>query len=98
MTHKANISMNSMLYEWLRTIGIRMGSRSVPGVARSILIAVKHASESEDAAFGMMSLINIIRQESQPKDDSQFIASMMEDLSDADRLDPGQRANIKRRF
>lgn len=97
MVHKANISMNRALYTWLQNVGERMGARSVPGVARAILLAVMRASESEDAAFGMISMINMIQNEDIIKEDSEYINSMMSELSDADRMDPTQKTNLNRR-
>ncbi len=96
MVYKANISMDSTLYGWLRAISSRMGARSVPGVARAILIAVMHASESKDAAIGMISMIQTIQSDDSIGEDL-YIDTMMAELSDADRIDPRQRTNINRR-
>lgn len=94
MSLKANISMSRPLYDWLLAVASRMGARSVPGVARAILMAVMRASESEDAAMGMLSVIDgLVAHE----DGDDEVAAIMEELSDADRRDPAQRANINRR-
>lgn len=96
MVYKANISMDSTLYGWLRNISSRMGARSVPGVARAILIAIMRASQSEEAAKGMISMIETIQSDSTDGDDL-YIDTMMQEFSDADRIDPRQRININRR-
>ncbi len=97
MVFKANISMNRALYSWLQEIGVRMGARSVPGVARAILQAVMHASESDDAAKGMISMIKTLTEEKDAPEDSDFIRSLMDELSDASRMDQRQSTNINRR-
>ena len=96
MPHKANISMNGTLYAWLTEVGSRMGSRSVPGTARSILNAVMRASQSAEAAKGMISMILSI-QCVDSDDDNRFIDTMMQELSEANRLDPNQQIHINRR-
>ncbi len=93
MVYKANISMDSTLYGWLRNISSRMGARSVPGVARAILMAVMHASESKDAAIGMVSMIQTIQSDDSIGEDL-YIDTMMQERSDADRIHPRQRINI----
>ena len=96
MPHKANISMNGSLYAWLTEVSRRLGARSVPGTARSILNAVMRAAQSEEAAEGMISMIHSI-QCVDSVDDSLYIDSMMQELSEANRLDPSQQININRR-
>ena len=96
MPHKANISMNGTLYAWLTEVGRRMGARSVPGTARSILNAVMRASQSTEAAKGMISMIHSI-QCVDTEDESTFIDSMMQELSEANRLDPSQQIHFNRR-
>ena len=96
MPHKANISMNGTLYAWLTEVGRRMGARSVPGTARSILNAVMRASQSAEAAMGMISMIHSI-QCVDTDDDSLYIDTMMQELSEANRLDPSQQVHINSR-
>lgn len=94
MSHKANISMDGILYAWLAEVGRRMGARSVPGTARAILQAVMRAAESSDAAHGMVMMIGRLQPNEEDDSDSTFIAGMMEELSEGDRRDPRQGYHI----
>lgn len=101
MARKANISMNATLYSWLEQVSARMGARSVPGVARAILMAVMRASTSNDAAFSMLMMIQNMQPEDHSGEDTDMvtddISRLMADYEEADRLNPTQRINLNRR-